>query len=661
MPLPVVLELFGCGVSGCQKPVEDVPAVFPRYDPNYTFFKNAMPLIPATTIDGYEAAAAKFGMITISTDQRNHSDPNAGALQFDKYSFELKSAAEELVYPITSCYLHWLHDGKTDPNLLGGAVTQAGESILVLKPLPASEWVYWHPGKIPVLTECAYLNVELDEGMMKTLIQRTTTEKYHQKVYKHVTDTDIASKPDWYLDYFALFKEHPEVPIVVNPLDYIGKTTGQDFSLYFKMGEQWTDHMDEVENFFRYYRRYHFLIGHPLISTILAHNSVRSQTVDLIRRETDKNGAPLWLRSKESLLLDFYPLALSADPEYHPLTLNTEEHPHRVIVPRSPVDGALPIQNLVIRNDHFLTRLRVSNPLGLPIEIDGFDEAHIRISPVNFSAEEQIIELSAAENIPPGILETPMRISTDGDLICDLNLTFFEFRTFSVKFHRLTDYDNLGNSIHQADMDEAKLRDALIYANEIIGRQSNTWLVPVPTAEGGILHELPYNGNLGDMINESNSDLVTKQVFEQVSGSENKKANIIFVWNKQNSQNNLRGVTMPTITYEDTDNPSTKMIAYAAIMINTKAPNIPMGIKEYGQTIVHELGHWLSFVFEYFGNVENSLPLCNGIVTDFTHEPNGCAGGDWALYSNLMMNGGGYFISQNQAIAFNSNAIQVLP
>jgi hypothetical protein len=661
MPLPVVLELFGCGIAGCQKPVDDVPVVFPRYDPNYTFFKNAMPLIPATTLSGYEAEEAKFGMIAISIQQRNHSDPNAGTLQFDKYSFELKTGAQELVYPITSCYLHWLHDGKSDPNLLGGAVTQADESILVLKPLPSLEWMHWHPGKMPALTECAYLNVELDEEKMKTLIKKTTTEKYHQRVYKHVTNTDIANKPDWHLDYFALFKDNPEVPIVVNPADFIGKTMGQDISLYFKIGEQWTDHMAEVENFFRYYRRYDYLIGHPLISMILGHLSVRSQTADVIRRETDDNGAPLWLRTKGNLLLDFYPLALSADPECHPLALNTEEHPHRVIVPRRPIDGALPIQNLVLRNDHFLTRLKVSNPLSLPIEIDGFNEAHISISPVNFSAEEQIIELSAAENIPPDIMETPMKISTDGDLICDLNLTFFEFRTFPVRFHILTDYDDQGNAIHQSDMDEAKLRDALIYANEIIGRQSNTYIVPVPTAAGGILHELRYDGNLGVIINKSNARKVTKQVFEQVAGSQNKKANIIFVWNIQYSADDLRGVTIPTITHVDPDDPSTEMIAYASIMINTKDPNVPMEPRDYGKTMVHELGHWFAFVFGYFGNVENGLPVCNGIVTDFTHGPGECVGGDWGLYSNLMRHGGGYFISQNQAIAFNSNSIQVLP
>jgi hypothetical protein len=530
MSFPII-QLFGCGITGCETPVEPVsngtdpePVVITPFDPDFSYLKNGMPLIPATTIDEYETALEKFQTLSISPEHRNQAPPNTGTISFDKYSISLKTPAEEAVYPITSCYLHWLHSGKSHPTLLDGAVTQPDENILIMKPLSTALWGWWHPGKMPALKECAYLNVELNEEKMKLLIQRSATQKYHQRLYKQIKGIDIADKPDWYNDYFELFRDNPEVPIVINPTETIGKITGADISLYFKMGDRWAGHMDDVETFFRYYQRYDFLIGHPLICMILARLSVRSNTVDIIRRINDKNGVPLWLRSKATLVQDFWQLATSIDPEYHPLAINTEEHPHRVVVPRRPAGGALPIQNLVTRDHHFLTRLKISNPLSLPVTIEDFNENHVVISNTNFSTEEQIIELSAVANLPSDVTETSMKILTDGDLIHILNLTFFEFRTISVKFHKLTDYDEQGNPIHQADMDEARLRELLLYANEIIGRQTNTYIVPVPTAEGGILHELGFNGNIGDTIGEQKAGEVTKQVFEQVSNSQNKKA-----------------------------------------------------------------------------------------------------------------------------------------
>jgi hypothetical protein len=111
----------------------------------------------------------------------------------------------------------------------------------------------------------------------------------------------------------------------------------------------------------------------------------------------------------------------------------------------------------------------------------------------------------------------------------------------------------------------------------------------------------------------------------------------------------------------DPTDPETEMIAYSAIMINTKSPKRIMTIKDYGQVVVHELGHWFSHVFGYFENLEMDIPVCGGIHIHFKHPPGECVGGDWRLYSNLMKDGGGWFISRDQAEAFNSYSDQVIP
>ena len=111
MPLPVVLELFGCGITGCETPVEPSndtepkPVVITPFDPDFSYLKNAMPLVPAATIDEYETALEKFQTLSITPENRNQAPPDTGTISFDKYSISLKTPAEEVVYPITSCYL----------------------------------------------------------------------------------------------------------------------------------------------------------------------------------------------------------------------------------------------------------------------------------------------------------------------------------------------------------------------------------------------------------------------------------------------------------------------------------------------------------------------------------------------------------------------------
>ena len=652
----LVLQLFGCGKEeGILKEVELEPETL-EYDSENDFMIDAMPLVPVynqsdanleNAIQFYEGQHVNFERI--GTTERDLGD-QSGIKMFDEYLVMQEDGNEVPVYAMTSSYLYYLNDETWDSNLLGGVQPNPGEVILILKPLPKNRWVKWHPGKMPKVVEYAYLNVTPDEDRLKILIEKSVTQSFHKKVYKLKKGVEIGDNENWATEYLSLFKEYPDVPIVICGGESIGKITRSnpaDIEQQMQMlialeGDPptWIGHDYEVKAFFNYYQRGIGLAGHPLIAKLL-NRSVRSGTIDIIRR--NGNDGTRW---KDNLVLDFRNLALSSNPEYHPLALDPEEEYHRLAVPRPNLDN-LP--------SNVSAKFKVSNPMGLDITIDrSLVPTEISITPLSFNTTEQIVEVSASLNLPAGTDAATLNITTENDTgetitIHSVLMNFFGFQSLSVKFYKLVDND----PNHRTDMDEQKLREVIAQANEILGRQANVYIEPIEefnpeTGVDEILHELTYPGDLGIIIgDQSRRTLYEFFPDETLPANIQKNLNVIYVWSQVGKSFSAE---LGGITYGDSET------GYSIIYANTKDRyEYLLDTSQLGMALVHEIGHWFGIIF-----IEWPTGIaCENEAKHFRHPPF-CTEGDWALYHNLMGTSGGLFISFDQAQIYNENAANVL-
>ncbi|MCF6154505.1 MAG: hypothetical protein E3K36_04470 [Candidatus Brocadia sp.] len=569
-------------------------------------------------------------------------------MTFIEYWLTYAGSGSQPVYALTTGHLFYFHNEKSFGDLLGGAKPNPGEEILILKPLNAVKisWRASHPGSKPLLEECVYLSVQmLDDNALEELIKKTATEDFFKTQYKTKTGTEWQGTGDWVSEYLQKFKEYSDWPIIVkggaqiaSTRDSPDTTQEQRVSMFFKVGGQWDAHDDAVRTFFKYHQRRSRLSGHPLIARLLG-RSVKSGTVDVIPSSVDPDGSIEYIKDK--LIEDFMYFASNpteTETIYHPLALDPDEDPHRLIVPKAPTSAIPPYLVPSLGPDHWVTKLKVSNPLGLTIQIV-HESAAVNVFLVPSSTTEQVVQFSATPNSPGETIVNIIAGET-GETICDLNLTFLDFHAVPVKFYKLIDtsYSN-----YQTDMDEPKLREVVAYANEILGRQTNVYIYPVEES-GVILHDHHVGGLLGDPITSLEAVIIDFFLLNQF-----KNINVVFVWNLETAGTaETLGVCY---AWEEAD--------IAAIMIDTKHPNYVTNVPALAKTLVHELGHWFSDVFIFFPNRKAGLPLCSGSHIHFKH---GCPGGDWGFYSNMMYVGrNGLFITLNQTEVFNGHADDVLP
>ncbi|MCF6154506.1 MAG: hypothetical protein E3K36_04475 [Candidatus Brocadia sp.] len=680
LPIPIMLQALCSGEKGLLEDIEPPdPLAGKQEAKDLSWIADAMPLILIPRIEGsLEDAFDAFEQQANAINLVEGTTRTLGTVTFTEYSFTHTDTSLTSVYALTSGHLYYLPAGKSDSGLLSGAIPD--EDVFILKPLKSILDVYWkdsHPGRKPLLEECAYLNVSLvsDENL-KLLIQRSSTEEYFKKIYKLKRGSEFQGD-NWDAEYLKLFKEFPDVPVLVRGGAQIGSIKNnsqtdptQRITLFFKFtleGQQelWTGmgHDEAVKTFFKYYRRRGSgLVGHPLIAKLIG-ESVRSGTVDVIPPEpinflSFKLSDPL-RRTKSSFISDFKLGTISTGSSYHPLALDPDEHPHRLIIPKSPSTAIPPTEvppYLVplLGPEHWVTKLKIHNPLGLTVTIEGFNAAEVSINPFeNIVATQQIVEVRASETLFPGNTERKIQVKADGALVHEIVLTFLDFHAVPVKFYKLSDTDpNNQTVIHQANIDEQKLREVIAYANEILGRQTNVYVYPVEQNFDGsiiILHEIVFFGDLGDPISKADVRRVADDFFFM-----NQPYNIhaIFAWNQEATENNS-GVT----TYSDDAN-------LAIILVDTEGPQQSSTYLGWGTTLVHELGHWFSNIFSRVPNLENGLPECTGSFIYFDHPGDlyeGCPGGDWSFNNNLMASAGGLLITFEQAKVFNENAHQVLP
>ena len=306
--------------------------------------------------------------------------------------------------------------------------------------------------------------------------------------------------------------------------------------------------------------------------------------------------------------------------------------------PRPP--GSLP-PNLILRPDHYVTRLKIFNPFNLQINIHGNIPVGVSITstPAIFSATEQVIEISATVDLALGTTETLLEISTgDGALIHELTLKYLAFKSFPIKFWKISDQ----KINHITQIDETQLLEVISMANDILGRQANVFIYPI--AENLIkLHDFVYEGDLGDIITFTALENMAELISNSIQGNE---INILFVWQVNNDSN-------PRMAAANFMSGGNKLI-----VINTSG-NSQQSF-DMAMSMVHELGHWFSEAFVYPGN--GNTIACGGSDRHFSHwqpDVTGCPGGDWIFYENLMNTVGSLLITKEQSLVFNTYADEI--
>ena len=655
------------------------PELEPSIDevnPQSSFYNDAMPLVPKYNTAIYEAGTMERVYRSAAIDYYEQVSPIGLTIatmdlpldvpepvmnvHFTAFSFSPGDVLPQEVYALTSGYLHYLPSEKSHPDLIGGAV--ADETMLILKPLIGTKDKKWntsHPGTKPVLEQCVYRNVNLlsDEKLLE-LVALTTPDAYSKLQYKEKFGSDIENVDNWPEEYLTLFKENPEIPLIVKGGEKIATTKEnsttdltQRLTLFFKMGaigetsEKWTDHDDDVKTFFKYFQR-RDLAGHPMIASLL-NLSVKSGTIDLIPLNHSTN----WSRDKANLITDFINEVDIAPPiiggfSYHPLALDLDQDPPQLVVPR---EVSKPVW------------LKISNPLGLQITIIERIPTELTISPTTFSGHDQVVDIVIPQNLPPEDVEHIAQpefdlITEDGALVQTVILTLLDPQPIPVRFFNLLD-----NNLQTAtNMDETKLVEVIAYANRILGQQANVFINPV-VIENKTLHDLQFNGNLGNPIKESWPGFSgAEDIHDQLAAvSQTENLNVVFVWDS-NVKNDVG------ITYRGPkDVGLLHKRDYFMVMIDTESDGTyDASAKDTAEVLVHEIGHWFSstFIFLPIESILFDEDACTGSLQHFNHDD--CPDGHWSLYNNLMAPYKGedkLFITIDQAKVYNTYAPEVIP
>lgn len=668
---PIALELFGCRGG-----LVEQPAFPPPFDPHtYAedvsawYDSNVLPIVPTAAQESFPDRIARFKTEAekvdfLATGNIARTIPITNTtIEFAEYELTHSDAAPQNVYALTSGYLHFLHDGKAYDELLGGAAPNAGEEILVLKPLSAirSAWKVYQPGNGTPLEECVYSSMTIDFAALQSCIAKSTTLAYHKKIYEEKTQTTWGgSEADWPAAYLQLFRDHPDVPIVVQGGQLLGSMTpatssGQRLTMSFRMGEAWNGHADQVSAFFKGHQRHKGLGGHPLIAKLL-NVSLATATVDLILPSADVSAGNALTRPKHKLGTDFVQLMAAGQADYHPLALDPDCSPVPRLVVRKPPAGPVPeYLQWNLPGDFIYTRLKVSNPLGSldppgpAIGIVGHDPAEVTVTLKTAATDpEPVFEFQAATGLPVGAFERTVQITVDGDVAQELTLSFLDFIPFPVKFYKLAD----SNPTHVTEMTPAKLDEVLKYANEIFGQQTNTYLYPVED-NGVTLHDYQHPTDLGDPVPDGDA---LHAVFS-AAPNQTENLRVFFVWDY--GTGDARGATIPKATPP-----------WALILVDTlvmpavrSLGGTPRPAQSIARTVVHEIGHWFA---ETFLHLKADLPPCTGGHQHFDHETTslrhvGCAPGDWEFYANLMSTGDtSLLITDEQALVIYTHAPSVL-
>ena len=297
--------------------------------------------------------------------------------------------------------------------------------------------------------------------------------------------------------------------------------------------------------------------------------------------------------------------------------------------------------------DQGVTRVRVRNPLALPIQIAGFDPSEVTISPSSFSIDDQLVTFEATPNSPSRIdialsyFDPSAGVSK---IILPLTLVLYDFRLLPIKFHKLVDI------ARQAQIIPDQLKQIIEKANHILGRQTNVFIYPIEE-DDTILHELVFNEDLGEVLEQGVAfnyglDKIYQRL-EQTSTANN--CHHVFTWAAINPE----GDKVAGHTWKSSVIPSDRFILSLQVVEGRDLTNSD-DLDSCAQTLVHELGHW--FILTYIGVAD--VVLCTSGTEHFEHGR--CPDGDHRLFANLMGAGSDDFmITLNQAEVYVGYAPQV--
>lgn len=664
------LQLFGCGsgLNNEQLSTETKSAT------DSSFLADAMPLIPVrndlqlaelyagiefqeASMLYYESYASQVSMFPGIIQQREVDTSSTSPILFREYLLNYSEPTRQPVYAITTGYLFLLSAGQSEQSLMGNTKPLTGETILVLVPIPGiyDSWKQSYPGTLPLPNQFAYINIDLIAEIeepgpsLQKIVTASTTREYYEGLYKEKVSNNISPGDAWELEYIKLFKTIAGVPIVVKGGEQIGWSKPisetdltQRVTMFFSFNNQWdSDDETVVLPFFRYFKRRALLAGHPLIASLLR-QSVRAGTIDLIDPYAIQG-----VRSKDKLIAEF--LKIQRDVlTHHPLAIDPDHHPARLIVPR-PRDPQTPVSpEISFRADHWLVYFKISNPLGLAINIEGDLPEAIAITPRFFTEKHQVIEFNVAEELPSYIHECRITFTTTDEWgqsleAFQMDLSVMGFRTVPIHFC------NLINMNYITRMDEGKLTKVMSLANEILGRQTNVYLYPV-RSEAGLLDTISYtDGDLDDPIMEHNLGFYNgaEDLWQQISDFTNlQNLRIVFVW-RQNLGESVGVTYYPGGTFHKC----------LLVMINT-VDDGANSLKEnfLAKILVHEIGHWFASTCILW---QRGFSTCTHGDEHFRHET--CSG-HWQLRGNIMTkHENDLWITQEQALVYNGYAHEVLP
>ncbi len=569
-----------------------------------------------------------------------------GSDTFTEYRFTVSTDQPQTVYALTSGYLYYLRRGQSYPYLLGSAVPD--EDIIVLEPLPSSRsyWRSFHPEFAPFLTKAVYLNLDLDQASLKTQIETFHDVNFFDDLHKSVTGHTYTGSKSWTDAYYDdLFLEYPEATIIVQGGAVLGTTRAdtsnvtapQRLSLFFDL-DGWAENEEAVKTFFTYRTRLPDHEGHPMIS-LLTGFPVEATYVDYVFLE----GSPFSGRYK--LQLQQLPFPFSETPPYHSIAIDPDQHPAALVIqklPSSDVNGtALPV-------DYGITGLRLLKPLPTPLTVAGFDSAHVLVEQMSLSDTEELISFQATPMSPDELIVTVTTLDPDTGASIDimrLNLVFLEFKQIPIRFHQLSD------NFRTANINDAQLRQVVEIANYILGRQANVYIAPVEE-NGVVLHPLPFEDDLGEVLEAGTVwsyglDKVHKHITDTPEYGD---CNFVFSWELREEGTLLGESFHPK--------PDLGQL-WRVNFVNVAAvdPSYEGDLFSVAETVVHELGHWISLSF--IGDARDFF--CTGGAEHFAHDT--CTNGDHRLCGNLMAPGKspnrGRLISVEQARIYNRYADQV--
>lgn len=659
------MSLFLQLIEGCYTAVPDHNPLLPA-DPGGFGNPELMPLVksPHRFFDtNYYTDSANFYNSVLQDRNMNLVLllRNFGPAAFTEYRFTFEPDSEEArrVYAITSGWLFFVRQGQTYPDLLGDAIPD--EDLFILKRFPSTQtvWKKFLPELIPLLEKTTYLNVHPledpnlnpndtninpDSIPLITQIRKFLNEDFFRRQYKAVTDSAYSGTETWEMAYFHLFLNNIGVAISVGPDAQIGWTrpdpvgqSSQRLGLLFDLGG-WSGNEQRVKNFFTYRARIPVQEGHPMLS-LLTGTPVEAGYIDYLDQREHIGG-----RTKDSLNQVDIEL-----PAYHALAIDPDSDPPTLVVQKAPspeTDASIRAALQTEQSDHGETRLRLRNPLGLPIKFQfpvGLVDVSAEGKPITpddqFSDPEKIISVRATPTSPVHITLS-VTTADPNVVILQLQVKFFDFKWIPVRFHLL--YDDV-RTLEQVrgQVTETQVRNAVKKANYILTRQANVYLVPVEDEPGISLQGLGLPGNLGDPLEWSDDPFSPAGSVNQTLKVtyDNKGCHVVIAWSLHSPGNEDHGY----VVYDR------NTLNFATIFLNYLT---------LSGVLVHELFHWFSLQFHGLSKVE----ACSGGAEHINHD---CKNGDTTSYFNIMAAGqaieGGNLISSRQALDFNQNIYGVIP